>query len=73
MRIKCPQLTAQEEPAGLSVRSDALEQRERIADAVAGCGGQLRRVQKWVDGDDLLEKRRHDTCTISEHVGGTVN
>ena len=54
-------LTAQEQATGFSVRGDALEQREGIADAVRSGSGQLRRVEQRVDGYDFLKERRHDT------------
>jgi hypothetical protein len=53
--------TTEEEAACLGVRRDALEQRESIADPVGSCGRQLRGIEKRVDGDDLLEQRRHNT------------
>lgn len=52
---------AKEETAGFGVRSDALKKGKSVANAVAGGGRELRRVEQWVNGDDLLEKRSHDT------------
>lgn len=43
------------------MRSNTLEKRKSVADTVTGSGGQLRRVEQWVDGDDLLEERGHYT------------
>ena len=44
----------QEERAGVGVGGDALEQGEGVADAVGGVGGEGRRGEERVDGDDFL-------------------
>lgn len=51
---------AEEEGAGVVVRGDALEEGEGVADAVRGVGGEGRRGEERVDGNDFLEKSRHD-------------
>lgn len=40
---------------------DALQQCERIANPVGGCGSELRGVEEGVDGDDLLNEGGHNT------------
>lgn len=54
------QFTIQEERAGLAVTSNALQQSQRVADAVRGGSRQLRWVEEWVDRDNLLQERGHD-------------
>ena len=54
-------LTVKEQRPSLIVRCHALQERQRIADPVRCCGGQLRRVKQRVYRDDLLEQRCHDT------------
>ena len=50
----------EEEGTGVVVGSDALEEGEGVADSIRGVGGEGRRREKWVDGDYLLQQRRHD-------------
>ena len=53
--LRIGQHTTQEEAASFGMRCNTLKQCKSIADAIGGGGGQLRRVQQWVDGNDLLE------------------
>lgn len=53
--------TIQKQSAGLVVRGYALQQRERITDAVGRARVQARRRKQRIDKDDFLHQRRHDT------------
>lgn len=48
--------TLEEQRPGLIVRSDALQQRQRVADAVGGVRRERRRGQEGVNGDDFLKQ-----------------
>lgn len=47
--------------------SNALQKRKRVADPVAGCSGELARVQQWVDRDDFLQQTGHDAKAVPEY------
>jgi hypothetical protein len=51
---------AEEEGAGVVVRSDALEEGEGVANTVRGVSSKGGRGEERVDGDDFLQKSRHD-------------
>ena len=59
--------TAEKELPSLVVTSDALQQRESIANSVRGGRSELGRVQKGINGNNLLQKGSHDTCLASVH------
>jgi hypothetical protein len=53
-------LTIQEQGSGLIVRRDALQKRQGVADPIRRRSGELRRVEKGIYRDDLLEQGGHD-------------
>lgn len=57
--------TVEEQGAGVVVGRHALQQRQGVADSVGCRGGQLRRVEKGIDGDDFLQEGGHDAWAES--------
>lgn len=53
-------LTVQEKLTSLGVRGYALKERERVAHAVRGVRGEVRRRQQGIHGYNLLKQGRHD-------------
>ena len=51
------------------MRCHTLEESEGVADPVGGSRGELRRVEKRVDGDDLLDKGGHDAEGVPQDQG----
>ena len=51
----------QEERAGVGMRRDALQERQRVTHAVRRVVGERRRREQRVDGDDLLQQRGDDS------------
>lgn len=49
------------------MRSDALEQREGIADAIARVGGERRWRQHRINGHNFLQERRHDAKRVPQN------
>src|SRR3546814_6577425 len=58
--------TAEEEIAGAPVRSDALQERQCRANAVALMSFQLWRGEEGIDGDDFLEEDVHGPKDVAE-------
>lgn len=51
------------------MRCYTLEQGKCVTNPVRGCGSKLRRVEKRVDGDDLLDQGGHDTKGVPQDQG----
>jgi hypothetical protein len=62
-------LTLQEEAARFGVRRDALQERERVAHAVARVRRERGRRQQRVDRHDLLQERRHGPKRVPQIRG----
>jgi len=63
VRVKFAQTaepTTKEETASLAVRSNTLQQSQRVADSIGSCSSELGRIEQWVYRDDLLQQGRHN-------------
>mmetsp|Transcript_22030 Transcript_22030/g.46430 ORF Transcript_22030/g.46430 Transcript_22030/m.46430 type:complete len:271 (-) Transcript_22030:252-1064(-) len=53
--------------SGIGMRCDALQQCQCIADTVGRVGGQGRRSQQWVNGDDFLQECRDGARRVPQN------
>jgi len=59
--------TFEEDVAGFWMGRDTLKKGKGIAYSIRCCRAQLRRIQKWIDTNNLLQQSRHDPCQPKLH------